>query len=1121
MKSKNTGRQSRGAVTVFLTLILIPCMIFTCVFGDVSRVALSKSQAAAASDLALYSLMSHYDEELKEWYGLVASCQNIDEFYKLSAEYFVGMMNAKGLDDTASDTLLAYLDAARNGNFSNFLQVDGLDSIKIEAYPTVEEDSKEPSKGSLGGNPALIEDGIVEFMKYRGPVVIAANLIERFGKMDFSGLTDANKNEPIVEAKKAYAEAEGEMMSDLLYTYLAIEQYMDYRTANGMPDLYKYQHEYGEKLSLILEDFKEMTDIITKYYAATDGIKNLSAGDGYSSFPLYDLPDTNNLNNEADAILYVRRFYTYTMSGIGAKEQENGTYTLDDEALTELLRNKDLHVKNVKEAAGRIETACSGITAPTTGGDVNEAVYCMLIQNAIKSNDLNAIHNDGNALMQLYAKLILAQWCDLPAATPAKNWAKEINDTMKEIEEIHKNYLSYTQPSGSFEHLLSKYKAVADVTVENVKQRRYPFYSAFCKRNVTVGDFLTEVRAYLGTLVGHLDAQIANINTILNGGSVEYPSGSGRRYTAVSLSELKQKIINYSNARDTWGSEAKSSDTSYAKAEQDEYNGVEAPGAHVNETADTKEIRKVTARRSAALYENGAQAVEELRTRLTNIRNDMQTLKDALLNCKYGGQTIYNLNRNSAIAAARTVVPTTVDTAQPAYIALSLAQNTSAAQGYHQQLMSGGTYTPPARIPGETGNEPDLKTDIPTLYQYMNEAIHKEDLETAVNNKDEQEKKNKENQDEAKKQSEQSKGFDTGFLNDLGKENPKEVSSSEPFGAGTLLNGLVGVVQKILDGNFDEFRDEIYVCVYIMEMFSYSSYNNEGQYNLSEKPLTLKDYDKSVKAFSNSELQEKWKEEDATEFTDNKSLTNKMINSKNNRSNLAEVEYILYGKATNKDNLEAAYGNIFAIRETLNLVSGFANFYSGTSPTAVAIQSIAAAVMTATMGIIPEAVTKVVLIGVLATMETAHDMQRLKAGVPVVVYKMKEENWVFKLPKDAGDISSIFSGEGFSEPEDKNGLFYSDYLLLFLMIAASSDMYSDMLLRVGDLIEGNMAQQKGKEEYDLGKAQCYFRMTGDLSVKPLLLKLPLVTNYSGADANRLFEVTDWCSYSLDIVRGYS
>ena len=69
---------SRGAISVFLVLILVPCIVVVCLFGDISRVELSKAEASSAGDLALYSLMSHYDEELKEYYGLVASCQNIE-----------------------------------------------------------------------------------------------------------------------------------------------------------------------------------------------------------------------------------------------------------------------------------------------------------------------------------------------------------------------------------------------------------------------------------------------------------------------------------------------------------------------------------------------------------------------------------------------------------------------------------------------------------------------------------------------------------------------------------------------------------------------------------------------------------------------------------------------------------------------------------------------------------------------------------------------------------------------------------------------------------------------------------------------------------------------------------
>lgn len=1107
MKKKNTRKQSKGAVTVFLTMILIPCMIFTCAFGDVSRVALSKSQASGAADLALYSLLAHYDEDLKEWYGLVASCQNIDDFYKISGDYFKGMMSANGLDDTASDTLLAYLDAVQNGDFSNFLQLEGLDSVNV----------KEVSGGSMGSNPALIEDGIVEFMKYRGPIVIVENLIERFGKMDFSGLTDADENEPIVESKKKYAEAEGDMMSVLLYTYLAIEQYMDYRASSGVPDMYKYQNEYGEKLSKIFRDFQKMTETITKYYAATDGIKNLSLGSGYDAFPVYSLPDTNNLNNEATAIYYAG--VTYRMSDIDAVEKEDGGYVLDSTAFdNKVIYYMDEHIQRIEAAASRIVNACSGIAVPTSNGDVNDAVYCMLMQNAINTSDLNTIHNDGKALMQMYAKLLLARWCDPAEGEDVTQRGQQIANAMQKIESIQRDYLSYTNPTGSFEKILSQYKQVADTTVRLVTDRTYMFYSEYCGESVTVGTFLEKVRNEFSKLLQDLDNQIANINLIINGGKIEYPSGSGKKYTVSSLSDVKKKIIAYSQARDNWGNEAYSHNTGYAQSERAEYEGKELPTAD-NESDEVKQTRAASARRSAALYEDGAQAVDVLRTRLTNIKNDMQALKDVLTNCTYAGNPFYSLNRSTAIDAAKTVVPTTVDSTRSAYISPYLSQNASAAEEYHRQLMSQTAYTPPSLIRGEDGNDPDLKNDIPALYQYLTENVKREDLEDAVNEKDKREKENEENQAKAKEEAENSKGFDSAFLDDLGT-NPKK-ASGDPFNAGAVISGLVGVVQKIIDGNFDEFRDELYVCTYIMEMFSYSSYNNEGQYNLSDKPLTLgADYDKSIKAFKNADLRNGWKEEEVTKFTDNKTLTNRMINSTNNRSNLAEVEYILYGKATNQENLEAAYGHIFAIRETLNLVSGFANFYSGTSPTATAIQGIAATVMAATMGFIPEAVTKVVLIGVLATMETARDMQRLKAGTPVVIYKMKEENWTFKLPKDAKSISSIFSGKGLQDPEDVNGLFYSDYITLFLLIGAnSSGLYRDMLTRTGVLIEGNMGMHG--EAFDLSKSQCYFQLTGDVQVKPLLLKLPMVTNYSGADASQLFESTDWCSYSLNVVRGYS
>ena len=86
MKRKNDG--SHGAISVFLAIILVPCMVFTCIFGDLSRVQLNMAVAESAGDLALYSLLARYDEDLKEYYGLVGSCQTIEEFYEVTQTYF-------------------------------------------------------------------------------------------------------------------------------------------------------------------------------------------------------------------------------------------------------------------------------------------------------------------------------------------------------------------------------------------------------------------------------------------------------------------------------------------------------------------------------------------------------------------------------------------------------------------------------------------------------------------------------------------------------------------------------------------------------------------------------------------------------------------------------------------------------------------------------------------------------------------------------------------------------------------------------------------------------------------------------------------------------------------------
>lgn len=1095
-RAKKKYKSSHGAVTIFLTLLLLPCMIFTCAFGDVSRVLLSKSQAVAASDLALYSLMAHYDEDLKEWYGLVASVDNIDEFYSVTAEYFTGMMSAKGLDGTASELFTAYLSSLQTGkNFSDFLQVEVTGATTVDAAPDA----------GMGGNPALIEDGIVEFMKYRGPVSLASRIYHRFTSTNAVGsLSDASENQPITEKKQEFAEAEGEMMEKLLYTYVALINYDDYRISTGVPDLQKYQNVYAEHLSQIRDDLPKVTQLIARYYSYSDGISDAASG-----FRSFNQPGFKG----EDEVKEPNSGKTFTYDDIGA-EEEDGNYSIGASELSSLTQNVDSYLNAVNNAASNVVNTYqnAGLEKPTSTNGLNPVVYCMQFQNLGLTNDLNTVNSNAAALMTIYAKLLLAQTCSMPGKVQPEDpdWPGIVSSALSRIESARSSYMSYADKSSTFETILADYYDVAvnQGTVKSVKDRQYEFYSEYCGASVTVGKFFEAVRSEFGTLVEQLDHQLEQIDIVINGGTTSY---HGRDYHPVSLTELKAKIKEYTDKRNDWGDESYKHSTDYAKDEQKEY-----------EREPSNQGEKL----AAALEGDGEEAVEVLRTRLTNIRSDMQTLRDKLEAFTYGGTPIYSMTRESAISAGKTVMPTDVSG-----VSRKLSENDSAAEGYHPKLVSpatGDIYTPPTRVGGEDGNEPDLNSDIPKLYQYMVEAFPRSKIDSAMDAKEQFEEECKENEGKAQEQADSAQEVDDSQLDGKGESLP-ETTGGNGFGVVTVLKALVNTIEKLIDGDFGEFRDQIYVVEYAMDMFSYSTFNNEGRYHLieaHENTNITSNYTSKYKDYD-----EEWGKDDPTElnvisWNYNQSLTNRQINAENNHANLGEIEYLLYGKSKFNDNLKAAYTDIFVIRLALNIASGFQNFYTpkdANNVTAIAIETIADIIQGVTMGLVPVPLTKCIIIGILAVCETAYDLKRLKAGVPVKLYKDSYEDWMFEL--SGTKIANLFSSADNPdlEPVDKDGLFYSDYMYIFmLMMAGSNDSYKSMLLRIGDLVEANVAKGKG-EDFDLESSMVYFQLNSTLEVKPLLMNLGLVDSMQGygVDPSGVREATGWRTYKVSIFRGYS
>lgn len=237
----------------------------------------------------------------------------------------------------------------------------------------------------------------------------------------------------------------------------------------------------------------------------------------------------------------------------------------------------------------------------------------------------------------------------------------------------------------------------------------------------------------------------------------------------------------------------------------------------------------------------------------------------------------------------------------------------------------------------------------------------------------------------------------------------------------------------------------------------------------------------------------------------------------------------MYGHENNNENINAAYGQIYEIRYVLNLISAFENFWSVSknTNTGKAIYIVSNAIMTATAGVVPSVAVKAVIICLLTVFETSNDLNRLEAGFSVELYKCEASMWQVSLDygtnsetscTSVSDILSIIETKfgNFTNSCD-NGLRYSDYLCIFIVCGMQSDIGESMTLRCADVVQANMRKITNDDDYKLENSKTYFELDSKLKVDPLLITLPLYSDYTDLyDSSS----TDWCTYNIKTIRGY-
>ncbi|MDR2571950.1 MAG: DUF5702 domain-containing protein [Oscillospiraceae bacterium] len=154
-------KNSKGAVTVFVTLLLIPAILISGTAVDLARIHTARSIIQDGNQLAANSVLSQYNALLYDLYGVFAVAKDDPILGQLLDEYIAVSVFGEKRQDRSFGTLQLF--------YGSNLYMD-------EVYFIEDMNLR---------NEYVLQRQIEEYMKFRGPVIIVKDLLELLGLSTF------------------------------------------------------------------------------------------------------------------------------------------------------------------------------------------------------------------------------------------------------------------------------------------------------------------------------------------------------------------------------------------------------------------------------------------------------------------------------------------------------------------------------------------------------------------------------------------------------------------------------------------------------------------------------------------------------------------------------------------------------------------------------------------------------------------------------------------------------------------------------------------------------------------------------------------------------------------------
>lgn len=153
-------KDCKGAVTVIVTLLLIPAVLISGTGVDLTRAYAAKSIAQDANQLAANSLLASYDAMLQDLYGLFGMMQKDENFKVMVEDYVKISLDGESWKDK------------------------GMGTFQLFYGSGITVGDPQPADEKNLDNTQVLRRQIEEYAKYRAPVIIVEEVIKALDAFD-------------------------------------------------------------------------------------------------------------------------------------------------------------------------------------------------------------------------------------------------------------------------------------------------------------------------------------------------------------------------------------------------------------------------------------------------------------------------------------------------------------------------------------------------------------------------------------------------------------------------------------------------------------------------------------------------------------------------------------------------------------------------------------------------------------------------------------------------------------------------------------------------------------------------------------------------------------------------